>query len=71
MKEIKGILCALVTPLTEREDIDREAAVRLCRHVTLGGVDGLIALGSTGEQIALDRQAKITFVQTLRRTMPL
>ncbi len=70
MKEIKGILCALVTPLTDREDINREAAVRLCNHVTSGGVDGLIALGSTGEQIALDRQAKIAFVQTLRHAMP-
>ena len=49
MKEIKGILCALLTPLNEDESIDLDAAERLTEFVTAGGTNGILALGSTGE----------------------
>ena len=54
MKEIKGILCALLTPLNEDESIDLDAAERLTEFVAAGGTNGILALGSTGESIALD-----------------
>ncbi len=70
MKAAKGIYCALVTPLTEKEEIDVEGVEKLARHVIAGGVDGLLALGSTGEQIALARESKRRMLQTLRAVMP-
>ena len=56
MKEIKGILCALLTPLNEDESVDLGAAERLTEFVAAGGTDGILALGSTGESIAVRRQ---------------
>lgn len=70
MDAAKGIYCALVTPFTETEEIDHEAAARITRHVVNGGMDGLLALGSTGEQIALDSESKKVFLKTVRSAMP-
>lgn len=70
MEAASGIYCALVTPLTDAEKIDREAAAHITRYVVNGGVDGLLALGSTGEQIALDCEGKRRFLKTVRANMP-
>ena len=58
MEPVKGILCATVTPLRADETVDTEAVGRICHHVVDGGVDGFLVLGSTGEGLALDREAK-------------
>lgn len=68
--EIKGIVCAMVTPLNPHEDIDLEATDRLTKHVVQGGADAILALGSTGEQIALDRNAKRTFLAQVKASLP-
>ncbi len=70
METMRGILCALVTPLSENEDIDLDASARLTEYVVGGGVDGLLALGSTGEQIALTRGNKTAFLSAVRGSMP-
>lgn len=70
MKEIKGILCALLTPLNEDESIDLDAAERLTEFVAAGGTNGILALGSTGESIALDREARNSFVKKVREYIP-
>src|SRR5690606_11622545 len=49
-----GVVVPLVTPFTEARDIDEEAVHRLVDHVIAGGVDGILALGSTGEFVSLD-----------------
>jgi len=46
---IKGSVPALVTPLTERREIDEAAARRLVEHAIDGGANGFNVLGSTGE----------------------
>ena len=69
MKLLEGILCACVTPLLEDEAIDRTAAKQMARHISQG-VNGVVALGSTGEQIALTRKAKRDFLEVMRETLP-
>lgn len=70
MKEVKGILCALVTPLLPDESVDTEAVKRIVRHVDAGGTHGYLVLGSTGEQIALNREAKKAMVTTVKACIP-
>lgn len=68
--DVKGVLCALVSPLLENEDIDMEATARLTSYVVEGGTDGILALGSTGEQIALVPEARMQLLKTVRASMP-
>ncbi len=49
-----GIMPALVTPLTDREEIDEAALRRLVNHVIAGGVHGVFAAGTQGEAYALN-----------------
>ena len=55
---LRGVLPALVTPLNRDGSVDEPAIHRLIEHVLAGGVDGLLALGSTGEVASLDRAAR-------------
>ena len=48
-----GVIPPVVTPLTEGGDVDRASLERLVRHLIDGGVDGLFALGSSGETVFL------------------
>ena len=58
IKELRGVLPALVTPLTRDGAVDEPAVQRLVEHVLAGGVHGLLALGSTGEVASLDDAAR-------------
>lgn len=55
---LRGVLPALVTPLTEEGGVDEPAVDRLVEHVLSGGVSGLLPLGSTGETASLDEPAR-------------
>lgn len=68
--ELKGIICALVTPLTARETIDTRSSRRLIRHVLAGGVNGILALGSTGEQASLTDRERRRFIKVAREEVP-
>lgn len=48
-----GIVPPLVTPLVDRNAIDRPGLDRLVEHVIAGGVRGVFALGTTGEAPSL------------------
>jgi dihydrodipicolinate synthase/N-acetylneuraminate lyase len=58
LKELRGVLPALVTPITRDGAVDEPAIGRLVEHVLAGGVHGLLALGSTGEVASLDGAAR-------------
>jgi 2-dehydro-3-deoxy-D-pentonate aldolase len=58
LKELRGVLPALVTPLTRDGAVDEPAVERLVGHVLAGGVHGLLPLGSTGESASLDEKAR-------------
>jgi 4-hydroxy-tetrahydrodipicolinate synthase len=50
---LKGIIAALVTPLKESEELDLDALERIVERVVVGGVHGILVLGSQGEFYAL------------------
>lgn len=56
--EIRGVGVALVTPFDDRGTIDYDALARVVNHVTEGGVDYLVALGTTAETPTLKRDEK-------------
>jgi 4-hydroxy-tetrahydrodipicolinate synthase len=58
VKDLRGVLPALVTPLTRDGGVDQPATQRLVEHVIAGGVHGLLALGSTGEVASLEEPAR-------------
>jgi 4-hydroxy-tetrahydrodipicolinate synthase len=58
LHELRGVLPALVTPLTRDGAVDEPAIRRVVDHVLAGGVHGLLALGSTGEVASLDESAR-------------
>lgn len=58
VNEIRGVGVALVTPFDDCGAIDYEALERVIDHVTEGGVDYLVALGTTAETPALKRDEK-------------
>src|SRR5882672_5472922 len=58
LKELRGVLPALVTPLTRDGEVDEPAVRRLVDHVLPGGVHGVLALGSTGEVASLDEATR-------------
>jgi 4-hydroxy-tetrahydrodipicolinate synthase len=72
---IRGLGVALVTPFTPKSEIDFEALNRLVGHVSDGGVDYLVVLGTTAETPTLStaERAKIVgFVkENNRRNLPI
>lgn len=48
-----GVIPPVVTPLTDDGSVDRASLERVVQHLLDGGVDGLFALGSTGETVFL------------------
>jgi 4-hydroxy-tetrahydrodipicolinate synthase len=58
-----GIVLPLVTPLLDRDVLDRAGLERLIDHVLTGGVHGLFLLGTTGEASALSSNLRREFVK--------
>jgi 4-hydroxy-tetrahydrodipicolinate synthase len=48
----------MVTPLRDRDELDREGLERLIEHLIHGGVHGLFVLGTTGEAPSLSYQLR-------------
>ncbi len=63
MKQIKGIIPPMITPLKGADEIDREGAVRLIDHMLAGGVHALFLLGTTGEAQSLSYRCRYDFVK--------
>lgn len=58
MKRFVGTGVALVTPFNGNLHIDRESLISLVNHVIEGGVDFLVALGTTAETATLTPEEK-------------
>ncbi|MES2731660.1 MAG: 4-hydroxy-tetrahydrodipicolinate synthase [Bacteroidota bacterium] len=56
--KLKGTGVALVTPFTAEHLVDYPALQRLVRHVSDGGVDYLVVLGTTGESATISKAEK-------------
>ena len=63
MNAFKGIGVALATPFLDDKSIDFESLKRLIDHVISGGVDYLVALGTTGEAATLSTSEKAQVLQ--------
>lgn len=57
-QQLKGTGVALITPFQKNGSIDFAALERLTAHVIKGGVDFLVALGTTGETPTLSTKEK-------------
>jgi dihydrodipicolinate synthase/N-acetylneuraminate lyase len=65
VKNLAGVLPALITPLHADGTVDEPAVKRLVEHVIGGGVTGLLALGSTGETASVDEKARRTMLSSV------
>jgi 4-hydroxy-tetrahydrodipicolinate synthase len=63
-----GTGIALVTPFQSNSELDQPALVRLVNHCISGGVDFLVALGTTGETATLTSEEKKRVLQTVAET---
>ncbi|HKV87069.1 MAG TPA: dihydrodipicolinate synthase family protein [Candidatus Dormibacteraeota bacterium] len=57
-QQLKGVMPALVSPMTQQGTADEAAVARLVERMLGCGVHGLLALGSTGETASLDETAR-------------
>ena len=65
LEELSGVLPAMISPLRNDGKVDEAAVTRLVEHVIQGGVNGLLALGSTGETASLDETARRTLLSSV------
>jgi 4-hydroxy-tetrahydrodipicolinate synthase len=54
MTQFRGAFTALVTPMTESGEVDYEGFRRLVQFQIAEGIDGIVPLGTTGENPTLD-----------------
>ncbi len=64
--KIQGTGVALVTPFTQEGEVDFSALERLVNHVIDGGVDYLVALGTTGESVTLTKSEKVAILNNVK-----
>jgi len=65
MEELRGTGVALITPFTEHSAVDVAALEKIVAHCITGGVDYLVALGTTAESITLSKEEKQLVVNTI------
>lgn len=68
MKRFDGTGVALITPFDEELKIDEASLRRLVEHVIEGGVDFLVALGTTAECATLTEEEKAQVVHIITET---
>jgi len=63
MQNIKGVFTAIVTPFDDDGKLDEEGLRYNLKHQLTHGVDGIVALGTTGESSTLTEQEKIRVIE--------
>jgi 4-hydroxy-tetrahydrodipicolinate synthase len=75
MKKFKGTGVAIVTPFKNDSSIDFAALGRVINHVISGGINYIVAIGTTGESVTLtqdEKQAVISYVvETVDNRVPI
>jgi 4-hydroxy-tetrahydrodipicolinate synthase len=66
---LRGIFPPLVTPLTDKGQLEADGLERLLEHVLDGGVQGAFLLGTTGEAPHLSHSVRRELVQRACRTI--
>jgi 4-hydroxy-tetrahydrodipicolinate synthase len=65
MRDVRGVITAMVTPFAANGDLDLDAARRLARHLVEHGSHGLVVAGTTGESPTLGDDEKIRLLETV------
>ncbi|QQO10736.1 4-hydroxy-tetrahydrodipicolinate synthase [Breznakiella homolactica] len=60
----RGIIPAVVTPMTPDEQVDHAALRRIIRFLLEGGVHGIFVIGTTGEFYAMTQDEKRALIET-------
>lgn len=60
---LRGVITAMITPLTRKGTLDGSGLARLVEHLISGGVHGLFILGTTGEGPALPRRLQADVIR--------
>ena len=60
---LRGIIPPMITPLRDRDTLDREGLEKIIEHVLSGGVNGLFILGTTGEGPSLGYRLRRELVE--------
>ncbi len=75
MKKFRGTGVAVITPFKNDSSIDFAALGRVINHVINGGVNYIVALGTTGESVTLtkdEKKAVVSYVvDTIDKRVPL
>lgn len=64
----RGLVPPVITPLTIDREVDTASLERLVDHLVDGGVDGLFALGSSGETVLLDDAQRDLALEVIVKT---
>ena len=63
MAELRGAFTALITPMKESGDVDYEGFQRLINFQIEQGIDGIVPLGTTGENPTLDENEEAKLIE--------
>ena len=63
MTEFRGAFTAIVTPMTESGEIDYEGFRRLVQFQIAEGIDGIVPMGTTGENPTLDESEEDKLIE--------
>jgi 4-hydroxy-tetrahydrodipicolinate synthase len=66
MKEIRGVITAMVTPFDESGAVDFAAAGKLAAHLVANGSHGLVLCGSTGESATVTDPEGFELLEAVR-----
>lgn len=67
---LTGLLLPVTTPFTRNEDVDLAGLIANIQKWNALGVNGYVALGSTGERANLDEREYLQVLETARRATP-
>ncbi len=67
IKNLKGIIPPLITPLKDIDTLDVDGLEKLVEHVLSGGVSGLFLLGTTGEFSSISYQLRKELIEKVSK----
>jgi 4-hydroxy-tetrahydrodipicolinate synthase len=66
--KLRGAMTALITPFNDADEVDLGAMKRIVEAQIAGGIDGLVACGTTGETPTLNGEEQERVVKTVLET---
>ena len=70
MPRFGRVLTAMVTPFSDDESVDLDAARALARYLVDNGNDGVVVAGTTGESATLTHGEQVDLISAIREAIP-